>query len=264
MIKALAIIAVRNEEIHIYRCLSDLISSGLDVILIDNESTDRTCDIASYFLGRGLLSIKTLPWKGAFSLSDILHAKQNIIASAYHDWIIHCDVDEWLCTPSPGQSLIEGIIEADASGSTCINFHEIVFIPMTGEDFYIDDYSSRMHTYYFFQPYYHRLNRAWKRTANLTNFESGGHILKGDSLKIFPRDFFLRHYIILSEEHALRKYGSRRYSEEGLKKGWHNNRVTIKPERLKVKKIPELKYLSDLQNPSYDLSNPLTKHFWDW
>jgi hypothetical protein len=137
-----------------------LIGSGLEVYLIDNESTDGTREIASEFRGRGLIDIEKLPWTMEFSLSDQLRGKQRVFAASNHDWIVHADADEWLCSPIEGQSLLEGLTAAEEGGYNCVNFHEIVFVPRRDEDFYAHDYASRMSTYYFFHPHYPRLIRA--------------------------------------------------------------------------------------------------------
>jgi glycosyltransferase involved in cell wall biosynthesis len=265
MISALAVVCVRNEAINIRRCLEHLIGSGLDVHLIDNDSTDDTREIAREFLGRGLIAIEELPWRMEFSLSDQIRAKQRVFAAAEHDWVVHADADEWLCSPVEGQSLLAGLNAADEAGYTCVNFHEAVFVPLPGEDFYAPDYAARMSTYYFFQTYYPRLDRAQKRQAGLDYAKSGGHLLKGEGLKRSPRDFILRHYIVLSKAHADAKYVGRRFANEDRAKGWHGNRVTITQENLVVKPIPELRRL---ENPAvhhqFDLSLPLTTHFWEW
>jgi glycosyltransferase involved in cell wall biosynthesis len=265
MIRALAVVCAHNEAIHIRRCIKHLIGSGLEVYLIDNESTDGTREIAREFLGHGLVGIETLPCKMEFSLSDQLRAKQRVFAESDHDWIVHADADEWLCSPIEGQSLLEGLNSADDAGYSCVNFHEIVFVPLPGEDFYCDDYAVRMSTYYFFQPYYPRLNRAWRRTVALDNFGSGGHILVGQGVRHLPTDFILRHYMVLSEAHAHAKYIGRRFSDEDRAKGWHENRLTITPENLKVKPIPELRRIDDPAiHHRFDLSRPIKKHFWEW
>ena len=72
----LAIVGVRNEQIHIRRCLSDLIRDGIDVALLDNGATDATLAIAQEFLGRGLIFIVPLAWTGSFYLLRVLKAKQ--------------------------------------------------------------------------------------------------------------------------------------------------------------------------------------------
>lgn len=167
MVSILAIVCARNEAVHIERCLTDLIASGCDVILIDNGSIDETVDRAERFIGRGLLRIEHLPWDGRFSLSAQLWAKKSVIQNSTHDWIVHADADEWLVSPTPGQSLGEAISIAHSAGDNVVNFHECVFIPKAGEDFSQAHYSTQMRDYYFFQPKYPRLNRAWRRDAAL-------------------------------------------------------------------------------------------------
>ena len=265
MIRALAILCFRNERIHIRRCLSDLIAAGLDVAAIDHDSSDGSHELAVEFLGQGLVRLEHLPWNGSFSLSDQLRAKRQMVAAATdYDWIVHVDADEKLCAPRPEQSLLDGIWEADASGATCINFHELVFVPLSGEDFLVEDYADRMRTYYFFQPNYPRLNRAWKRSADLDNSASGGHALAGANLRLHKQDFILRHYIVLSEEHARTKYVGRTFSDEDLSRGWHGNRVTIRAEALSVKPCTYLKRLLHTQDSEIDLSDPTKTHFWQW
>jgi len=260
-IRVLAIVCIRNEEIHIRRCLTHLIESGLDVILIDNDSTDRSVEIAKEFLGNGLLRIERLPWSGEFSLADQLNLKKQIILSSKYDWIVHADADEWLCSSVEGQTLYEGIVEADAAGFNCINFYEIVFVPLTGEDFYVENYAELMSTYYFYNKF--RLHRAWKRTTTNPN---GDYMLGWDSyahnLKISPNIFFLRHYIILSEQHAKQKYLKRVYSTKETKKGWHVDRTNIK--HFNVKNIPGLKHTDNPNIHKFDLGTPLKRHFWEW
>jgi glycosyltransferase involved in cell wall biosynthesis len=250
--------------LHIRRCLTDLISSGCEVHLIDNGSTDGTREIAESYLGKGLLAIDDLPWEGSFSLTNQLDLKRTIADDSGHDWILHCDADEWLVSPSEGQSLVDGLTDADEAGFNCVNFHEIVFMPLPGESFEHEDYAKQMTTYYFFQPSYPRLNRAWRRDSGLDNSQSGGHHLSGGRMKRFQRDFFLRHYIVLSQEHARRKYVGRCFSNVDRVKGWHGNRVTITEENLTFKHAPPLRRLSDPSSCEFDFSQPVRQHFWEW
>ncbi len=263
--KVLAVVCARNEEVHIERCLEDLITSGCDVYLIDNDSNDGTRDIASRFLGNGLIGIRNVEWKGHFSLSQQLSAKREIIEESAYDWVIHADADEWLVSPVKGQTLVEAIDEADSDGYTVINFHECVFVPLPGEDFFDRDYAEKMCHYYFFQPCYPRLNRAWRRDTTLDNSMSGGHVISGRNINISPKDLILRHYIALNQEHARSKYVGRVYSQEDLSLGWHGNRVIINEENIHLRNHPAIHTVSSPSDHSdFDLSRPVTKHFWQW
>jgi glycosyltransferase involved in cell wall biosynthesis len=261
----LAVLCIRNEESHLCHSLKNLIAEGIDVHLIDNDSTDSSLAIASQFLGRGLLAIDRLAWRGSFSLSDQLGMKRAIIAARQgYDWIIHVDADEWLCPSPEFLSLREAIAAADAGGFNCINFHEIAFIPLPGENFVGIDYTRLMNHYYFFQPTYPRLLRAWKKCDGLSWGNSGGHQLIGSDLRRFPKDLFLRHYIALSEGYVRQKYIGRQFSEEDLKLGWHFNRLNLTEEMLSLRRSPSVCKMTDTSLNVFDLSHPKTKHFWHW
>ena len=66
MIRILAIISTRNEENYINYNLKHLIDQNIDVYLIDNSSTDRTCEIAKKYLGKGLVGIEKINYDGFF------------------------------------------------------------------------------------------------------------------------------------------------------------------------------------------------------
>ncbi len=261
---AVAIVCVRNEAVHIRPCVRDFIRQGIEIILIDNDSTDGSTEIAREFLGKGLLSIERLPWRGSFSLSDQLSFKNQIAGALSHDWIIHADADEWLQAPLEYDNLLDGIRATDEAGFNCINFREFVFVPLPGEDFEAEDYRSRMRDYYFLSPYRRQLMRAWKRSSGMDNTQEGGHVLHGSEVRLLPRDFILRHYIVLSEAHAARKYLGRKFAAEDLAKNWHNCRVKINDGNIKVKPGPPLMRLEHPDSLAFDTSHPTSLQFWEW
>ena len=108
-ITCVAILCVRNEASHIQRAVSSFIDQGIDVVIIDHDSTDNTKEKCERFKGRGVLSVEHMPWTGAFDLTDQLEMKQRISETLGHDWIIHADADEWFQSPIQGESLLEGI-----------------------------------------------------------------------------------------------------------------------------------------------------------
>jgi len=65
-VRVIALIAAYNEERFIAGCLEHLIAHGLNVYLIDNDSTDRTVKFAEPYLGRGLIGIEAIPRDGVY------------------------------------------------------------------------------------------------------------------------------------------------------------------------------------------------------
>jgi glycosyltransferase involved in cell wall biosynthesis len=76
--KVVAILSVYNEEVYISRCLQHLIDQGIKVCVIDNESTDRTFEIVSSFLNRGVIHIETIHREGIFNWDSILRRKEEL------------------------------------------------------------------------------------------------------------------------------------------------------------------------------------------
>jgi glycosyltransferase involved in cell wall biosynthesis len=262
--RAVALLCVRNEEALIAHCLDNWGESGCDVVLIDNDSEDRTVDIARGYLGRGLLSIERLPWTGRFQLREQLLIKKRLIQDLDHDWVIHTDTDEWLCAPWRDATLLDGVRRVDSEGFNCINFIELVFPPWPDEDFTFTDYTRRMKTYYFFAPRHPHRVLAWRRDLYADNVEGAGHILTGPDLRLYPTDFIMRHYIALSRDHAIMKFVPRRYDPAELARGWFSNRVNIAPERFALKPSPYLRQLNRWDTVDFDRSMPAVKHFWEW
>ena len=268
---ALAIVACRNEELQVKRCLNHLISIGFDVILLDHESSDGSREIASELLGAGLLTIETLRWEGVFSLQKQLETKQKIIQKYNHKWIGHFDMDEMPFPHPQFSSLREGIKIADQAGYSVINFNELVFLPPPRDSSKGLAVPHHALTYYFFEPNYPRLQRIWRRSANANNIGSGGHRLNNiGKSQIFPFDFILRHNIVLDEDHAIQKYLTRSFSSKDLANGWHGNRIKITEKSLRdyfrghSDSAGKLKMLSHYHSVDYDLSAPQQTHFWEW
>jgi len=259
-----AIVAVRNETLHIRRSIRAFVESGIDVVIIDHASTDGTLEICKEYLGNGILSIEHLEWRGVFDLSEQLDLKARIISELPHEWVIHSDADEWLQSPVEGESLLEGITRIDGLGYNAVNFEEFVFLPDPDENDIFVDYEKKLLCYYYFAPQQKRLMRAWKKNCGLSNIAAAGHKLGGNGLYLAPQAFILRHYIALSQAYALRKYLGREYSDRDLKKGWHDNRIKILAEDLKLPRAVGLKKLSSWETVDFDRSDPRHKHYWEW
>ncbi len=263
-VSCVAVLCVRNEEAHLQRAIGDFVEQGIDVAVIDHGSSDRTPEICASFLGKGLVSLEQLAWTGEFDLTAQLQAKRDLLGRLGHDWVIHADADEWMHTRIQGESLLEGIDRVARLGYNAINFDEFVFLPGPEAASEPVDCKRELLSYYYFSPRENRLMRAWNRTHALENVSSGGHHLAGAELRLAPESFVLRHYIVLSQRHALQKYPDRVFSAGDLEKGWHGNRLNLGSEGLRLPHPATLQKLPDWRSVALDRSNPRTRHFWEW
>lgn len=80
-------IIAKNEEKHIEECLKRLSAFGLEIVLTDTGSTDRTVALARKYTDH----IYHFKWCADFSA-----AKNFCMEKASHDWILSIDCDEYL------------------------------------------------------------------------------------------------------------------------------------------------------------------------
>lgn len=259
--RVVALLAVRNEALCLERCLAHLHAQGVETCVIDNESTDATQAIARSFLGRGVFRIDHLPYKGFFDLVEQLQCKERLAREIDADWFLHVDADEIREAPTRWRTLAEAIGAVDAQGCNAINFDEFVFLPTSDSDaFEGTDYVERMRYYYFFEPDALRRINAWKRQAQPVELtSSGGHRVQFEGRRIFPENFILRHYIVLSRGHAIAKYGRDRvYSSAEIdERGWHGARPRFDPGMLK---FPDKALLKRVDRGLWDKSDPWRTH----
>ncbi|RWK59678.1 MAG: glycosyltransferase family 2 protein [Mesorhizobium sp.] len=89
-VPALSVIIIsRNEEACIARCLRSVHFAD-EIVVLDNNSTDQTRDIAS---GLGARVLITLDWPGFGA------QKNRALAAATGDWVLSLDADEWVEPP---------------------------------------------------------------------------------------------------------------------------------------------------------------------
>ncbi len=258
--RVVAILATYNEERFIGGCLEHLFANGIEAYLCDNESTDRTVEIAKGFLGRGLLGIETLPRDGTYRWRQILGRKERLAAELPGDWFIHLDADEIPQSAVPGQSLVDAIALADAGGYNAVELDELVFVATREEpDHDHPGYRDTMRWYYPFAPRPLHLVRAWKRQRKVDLASSGGHQAQFGGRRISPERLFLKHYFVLGAEHILRKYVHRRYDEGEVKKGWHGWRAKVTAADVRLPSQAELRFTA--HDADLDASSPRRKHF---
>jgi hypothetical protein len=258
--RVIALLATYNEERVLGACLEHLFRHGVQVYLIDNESHDRTRELAESYLGQGLVGIETLPRHGVYSWRPILERKEQLAATLDADWFIHLDADELRLPPHSGTTLEQALALADRDGYNAVNFMEFSFVPTReSPDHDHPDFLQTMRWYYPFLPSFpHRLN-AWKRQpAPVELAWSGGHQVRFSGLHMYPESFPMRHYLFLSVPQAVEKYVRRSYDATELASGWHRARAGLQVETITLQSESELRvYRGD---DELDASNPLRKH----
>jgi glycosyltransferase involved in cell wall biosynthesis len=268
---ALALLAAKNEKRHINFTISALIKEGLDVVLLDDGSTDGTRELAQEFLGKGLLEIRSRPDQGVYDWTSVLKWKKKVSSEFPHKWLVHVDADEWLQHPQEGMTLLDLITEADSVGANAIDFEEFTFIPKPELE-PGGDPRATFRSYYWHRPVGFGYLRAWKNGLGLSNIKSGGHGLNSSffwarsSIKEHSKKGILRHYPILSEEHLREKYGKRVFAQRELDRGWHADRLKLSEWSLSVFGNPHIFVLDKPSDKNFNRSNPINKHFWyeDW
>ncbi|WP_321277442.1 glycosyltransferase [Thiomicrorhabdus indica] len=256
-----ALLGVRNEERYLSICLQHLYEQGIETIVIDNESTDKTVEIAESFLNKGVIGIETYPYAGYYDWEGILRFKSNLAQTIDADWFIHHDADEIRQSADPNENLLEAIQRIDRQGFNAINFREFVFVPEKSQpDEKFTDYKTQFTKAYFFEPSFpHRVN-AWKKQDYPVDlYTYGGHQLNWQKMKLAPENLILRHYPYLSWQHLVHKYTQQRvYSEQEVQeKGWHGKRAGFD---INAAKQVAQEYLIEPDNDGWLTNKKLTAH----
>jgi glycosyltransferase involved in cell wall biosynthesis len=258
--RAIALLATYNEERFAGPCIEHALEQGLDVYLIDNDSTDGTVQIAERYLGRGLIGIERLSRNDMYSWRPLLARKEELARSLDADGFLHIDADEIRPSPRRGVTVAEALAEVGRRGFNAVNFQEFTFVPTReAPDHDHPRFYETMRRYYPFQPRHPDQVRAWKRQETPVDLvATGGHRAEFAGLRLYPESFPMRHYLFLSRQHAIRKYCSRRYDPAEVAAGWHRARAELRPEDVTLLSQSELRlYTSDTE---LDASNPWTRH----
>ena len=259
--RIIVLLAAYNEERYIAACLDHYVSHGVVAYLIDNGSTDGTAEIAKSYLGRGLLAVEEMPRRGVFELQRILERKEQLAAELDADWFMHADCDEIRLPPHSCVTLAQAFAEVESQGYNAVNFMEFTFVPTVENPCH--EHARFQETMLWYYPYLRkdpqRLN-AWKRQPGRVELAwSAGHRVRFPGLRMYPERFPMRHYLYLSQSHALEKYGRRRHDPRALALGWHGWRDRLPSEVALLPSQAELRpYFGD---DWLDPVHPRSQHF---
>lgn len=100
--KLSVVLATRNEEANIARCLKSVKSIAYEIIVVDEESSDKTREIAEKFGAK----VFTEPHHEIFHIT-----KQIALSKATCEWVLQLDADE-VVTPELAEE-IKSVIEGE-------------------------------------------------------------------------------------------------------------------------------------------------------
>ena len=215
-----ALVAAYNEADIIEQVVSDLITQGIQVYLLDDGSTDGTAAAVEPYVGRGVVAIERLGGATAdfepegpdrFDWERVLRRKTELATELDAAWFIHHDADEFRESPWSHLSLNDAIRHVDALGFNAIDFAGLDFWPVDDSFRAGDDVRAAFTFCSELAPHDLPQVRCWKKTASLDLASSGGHDARFTGRRVFPLRFVLRHYPIRGQAHGDRKvFGERR------------------------------------------------------
>ncbi len=190
--KIVAMLKVRDEEDIISETIENLIDQQIDLVILDNGSTDKTYEICKRYEKKD--NVKLLQVFGDMGESNqILRILYDMTLTLCPDWIITFEADAFFETGQNNLSLREGIEKADRMGYNLIQFDRFDFFITDADDDSIKSVKNRMKYYSYQNDFQYRV---WKFIPGVLA-EEGGHyptFPKGGQYKIFPTKFVLRHY----------------------------------------------------------------------
>jgi hypothetical protein len=227
--RVVALVTSYNEEDVIESFLEHTIGQGVEVLLLDNWSTDSTVERAARFIGKGLINITKFPEDGpptTFEWHSMLAWKEERARRIEADWFIHLDPDEIRESPWPDVTIREALHRVQQEGFNAVNHTCVIFHPV-GEQYRPDRRLQEQFSHFEFgtRPGHLVQIKAWKRQDELVDLaESGGHEVRFPRRRVYPFRFLLRHYPIRSQEHGQRKVFRERlprFASVERQRGWN-------------------------------------------
>jgi hypothetical protein len=227
--RVVALIGVYNEADLVAAALEKLSTEGVEILVLDNWSTDGTWEIARSLLGRGVLDVRRFPASGpsdTYSSSALLAEKERLMRELDADWFLHTDIDEVRRSAWPGVTLREGLFRVGRAGYDAVDFTVVVH-PAVDEAFVAGmDHERHFRHFAFSSPLWDflRVNAFHPAGREVCLTSSGGHEAIFEGRRVFPFKFLMRHYPIRGQAHGERKVFRERlgrWDPAEKARGWH-------------------------------------------
>lgn len=227
--RVVALVCVYNEADLVAAALEKLSTEGVEILVLDNWSTDGTWEIARSLLGRGVLDVRRFPASGpsdTFSLAALFTEEERLVRELDADWFLHTDIDEVRRSAWPGVTLREGLFLVSRVGYDAVDFTVVVH-PAVDEAFVAGmDHERHFRHFAFSSPFWDflRLNAFRPAGRDVCLTSSGGHEAIFEGRRVFPFKFLMRHYPIRGQAHGERKIFRERigrWHPAETARGWH-------------------------------------------
>jgi len=239
--KVLAVISTHNDEDIIGQVLDYLVTQDVDILILENWSSDNTPLIIKDKVKRypGKIFVEKFPKSGPvqnYLWPDILKYKVNNRISERYEWIIHYDSDEIRMSPWIDKTLGESISFVDSLGFNAVNFTLADFRPIK-EGFSKDDDPIKFFQYFELRdtPGCFLQMKAYKNFGQKVDISTTfGHDILFEERKVFPIKFLLKHYPLRSTKSARKKIfvdRKPRYLKSSREKGAHVHYDKYQPEQ---------------------------------
>jgi len=218
-------LSVFNEADIIEEVIEHLLSQGLDLVVLDNGSTDGSYEICKKFTKKGLITLNQIK-TSKFEFPLILRILYDMALTRNPDWLIRSDQDEILESGNKNLTLKEAIEQEDANGNNLIQFDIFEFFSTNNDNLKAKSVKEKFQYYSWQHDYAYR---AWKHVPGVRVENAAGH------MPIFPEDckyriseknFVLRHYRFRNQEQAIRNIKFRIIRTEDIperKAGWYSH-----------------------------------------
>jgi len=231
---------VFNESDIIEEVIEHLLSQGVNLVVLDNGSTDGSYEICKKFEANNLIKLKQYKSTN-FDYGLLSRILYDMALEQKPDWIIRSDQDELLESGITNTTLKDAIEKEDSKGFNLIQFDVFEFF-MTDNDNEPGNSLREKLPYYSWQHDY--TYRAWKHLPGTRVEDSLGHhpiFPEGFKYKIPEKKLVLRHYRFRNKQQAI---NNNKIRLERIR----NRPETKIGQNVHFKKISEKKYFEELDH----------------
>ncbi len=211
-----------NDEDIIEEVIEHLLSQDIELVVLDNGSTDNTFQICKKFSDKGLIKLEQFK-SDLFDWVLILNKLYDMAIFESPDWVLRSDSDQFLESGINNLTLKDVISQSEVGGYNIIQFDRFDFFMTDKNNKNAKSVKEKM-PYYSYQTDY--AYRAWKFVPGINVAGHMGHcpIFPSDVVyKFDPKKLVIRHYLFRNKQQSekkvqdrIRRISSSSYKSYGL------------------------------------------------